>query len=49
MIKFVKKLWKKFMTVDIYDIVIGPCFGAEGLTEEDIKELQEKIDKMGEK
>lgn len=40
---------KNLFEIDIYDIVIGPCFGGENLTEEDIKELQNKIDEMREK
>lgn len=40
---------KNLFKVDIYDIIIGPCFGGEDLTEEDIEYLQEKINKMREK
>lgn len=34
---------KNLFKVDIYDIIINPCFGSENLTEEDIEYLQNKM------
>lgn len=43
MIKFIKRTLKKLFEVNVCDLVLGPCFGGEYLTEEEINKLQEKI------
>lgn len=43
--KYINKIYKD----TINDILVGPCFGGEDLTEEDIKALYKQIEEIEQK